>query len=76
MDIKIGIIHSARELVIDTKQDAEEVREQIVQALKDDDNILELADKRGRQYLVPVGRIGYVEIGEGDTRRVGFTAAD
>lgn len=76
MDIKIGIIQSPRELVIDTKQDAEEVRAAIAAALGSEDNLLELADKRGRQYLVPVARIAYVEIGEGDTRRVGFTAAD
>jgi len=76
VDIKIGIIHSPRELVIDTKQDAEEARESIVAALRDGDNVLELSDKRGRQYLVPVDRIAYVEVGEGETRRVGFTAAD
>ena len=76
MEIKIGINHSPRELVVDSKQDAEEVRARILEALKDDDNVLELADKRGRQYLVPVSRVSYVELGEGDARRVGFTAAD
>lgn len=76
MEIKIGITHSPRELSLDTKQDAEEVRAEILAALRDDDNVLELADKRGRQYLVPVSRIAFVEVGEGDARRVGFTAAD
>lgn len=76
MDVKIGINHTPRELVVDTKQDAEEVRASIIESLKDDGNVLEIADRRGRQYLVPVSRIAYVEIGEGDARRVGFTAAE
>lgn len=76
MEIKIGITQTPRELVIDTKEDADDVRASIVESLKNEDNVLELADKRGRQYLVPVARISYVEIGEGDARRVGFTAAE
>lgn len=76
MDIKIGITQSPRELVIDSAQDVDEVQKAVAKALKDDASVLELADRRGRQFLVPSGKIAYVEIGEGDVRRVGFAAGD
>ncbi|GAB3297101.1 DUF3107 family protein [Epidermidibacterium keratini] len=72
MDVKIGVLHSPRELTVDTEQTPDEVREQVSKVLGDDDQVLELTDRRGRRIIVPVKRIAYVEIGEGDGRRVGF----
>lgn len=74
MDIKIGILHSPRELLIDSAQDVDEVRKSVASALKDDDSVLELTDRRGRQFLVPTAKVAYVEIADSDARRVGFTA--
>lgn len=76
MDIKIGITQSPRELVIDSAQDVGEVQEIVAKALKDDSSVLQLVDRRGRQFLVPAAKVAYVEIGEADARRVGFTAGD
>lgn len=76
MDIKIGITQSPRELVIDSAQEAGKVQETVAKALKDDASVLELTDRRGRQFLVPSTKIAYVEIGEADARRVGFAAGD
>lgn len=76
MDIKIGITQSPRELVVDSSQNADDVREVVANALQDDAGVLALSDRRGRQFLVPTAKIAYVEIGEADSRRVGFTAGD
>lgn len=76
MDIKIGITQSPRELVIDSAQEVGKVQETVAKALKDEASVLELTDRRGRQFLVPSTKIAYVEIGEGSERRVGFAAGD
>ncbi|MGL6236325.1 MAG: DUF3107 domain-containing protein [Segniliparus sp.] len=71
MDVKIGIVHSPRELTIDSAQSATEVAQLISSALADD-SVLTLLDSKDRQYLIPASRIAYIEIGSSDTRRVGF----
>jgi hypothetical protein len=75
VDVRIGIIHSARELDIDlpdgTKHD--KIVADIEKALSEPDGVLWLVDKRGRQYAVAVAKIAYVEVGGGnESRRVGF----
>ncbi len=72
MDVKIGVLHSPRELTVDTDESQDAVREQVTKVLGDDEQVLELTDRRGRRVIVPVKRIAYVEIGEADGRRVGF----
>jgi hypothetical protein len=34
--------------------------------------VLALTDERGRQVVVPSNKLAYVEIGEPESRRVGF----
>ncbi|MGA2528707.1 MAG: DUF3107 domain-containing protein [Acidimicrobiales bacterium] len=75
MDVRIGIIHSVRELDIDlpegTKHD--KIVADVEKALAQPDGVLWLADKRGREYAVATAKIAYVEIGDaGQDRRVGF----
>ena len=75
MDVRIGIIHSVRELDIDlpegTKHD--KIVEDVDKALGQPDGVLWLTDKRGRHVAVPAARIAYIEIGGGgEDRRVGF----
>ncbi|MFV0535067.1 MAG: DUF3107 domain-containing protein [Cumulibacter sp.] len=76
MDIKIGITQSPRELVIDSAQEVDAVKQAVAEALANQDGVLELADRRGRAYIVPSAKVAYVEIGEADGRRVGFAAGD
>ncbi|EFV13540.1 DUF3107 domain-containing protein [Segniliparus rugosus] len=73
MDVKIGIVHSPRELTIDSAQSATEIAQLISSALADD-SVLSLVDSKERQYLIPASRISYVEIGSSDPRRVGFSS--
>ncbi|HEX2498066.1 MAG: DUF3107 domain-containing protein [Actinomycetes bacterium] len=74
MEVKIGVQHVARELIIESSQTPDEIEAAVSAALKDDDGVLTLADERGRKLLVPAERLAYVEIGEQVERRVGFGA--
>ena len=71
MEIKIGIQHAARELVVETDESAETVEQKVDQAVAGD-GLLSLSDTKGRQVLVPAAKLAYVEIGGGVTGQVGF----
>jgi hypothetical protein len=71
MEVKIGIQHASRELVVDTEADAASVEKQITEAVGGD-GVLALTDTKGRRVIVPADRIAYVEIGTGSTGHVGF----
>ncbi len=71
MEVKIGIQHASRELVVDTEEDAAAVEKQITTAVADD-GVLALTDTKGRRVIVPADRIAYIEIGTSTTGHVGF----
>ena len=59
------------ELGDDTDRDA--LKKQVDAALADDDAVLWLTDRRGREIGVPSEQIAYVEIGApNDDRQIGF----
>ena len=74
MEVKIGVKHTPREVVLDSGQTPDEVEALVGAALKDSTGLLSLEDVRGRRVLVASELIAYVEIAQADTRRVGFTA--
>ncbi len=76
MEVKIGVQHSPRELVVDSPKTPEEIAADVAAAMggATKDGLLTLEDERGRRVLVPVDRIAYVEIAQADQRRVGFVA--
>jgi hypothetical protein len=75
VEVKIGVQHSPRELVIDSPKTPDEIAEQISSAMSSSkDGLLTLVDERGRRVVVPVDRIAYIEIAQPDQRRVGFVA--
>ena len=59
MDIKVGIQHVSREVVVDSSETA-------------NDTVLRLRDTHGRQVLIPAEKIAYIDLGEENARRVGF----
>jgi hypothetical protein len=73
VEVKVGVKGAARELSLESAQTAEEVTEAVRTALADG-GILTLTDEKGRQVIVPVDKLAYVEIGEQVERRVGFGA--
>jgi len=71
MEIKIGIQHAARELVVDSSDSAEDIRKAVSTAVTDD-GVLTLTDAKGRTVIVPAAKLAYVEIGGGVSGQVGF----
>lgn len=77
MDVRIGIIHTAKELDVELGEgvDREQLLEEISALLGKEEGVLWLTDRRGRRVGVPAAKIGYVEVGAAaDERRVGFGA--
>lgn len=73
MDIKIGFSDSPRELVINLDSDQEAVVSQINDALNNNEATLQLADSKGRHYVVRSSQVAYVEVGIAAPRAVGFS---
>ena len=76
MEVKIGVQHSPRELIIDSPKTPDEIEAEVSAAMAGStkNGLLTLEDERGRRVVVPVDRIAYVEIAQADQRRVGFIA--
>ncbi|MEU5219035.1 DUF3107 domain-containing protein [Streptomyces sp. NPDC020807] len=74
MEVKIGVQHAPREIVLESGQSAEEVERAVAEALAGKAQLLSLSDEKGRKVLVPAEKIAYVELGEPAVRRVGFGA--
>ncbi len=71
MEVKIGVLHAPRELVVETDATAEDVEKQLEAAVAGD-GVLALTDSKGRRIVVPATNIAYVEIGTGSPGTVGF----
>ena len=74
MEVKIGVQHANRELVLESEQTPEEVQQAVADALSGKPGVLQLTDDKGRRVIVPADRLAYVEIGEVSIRKVGFGA--
>ncbi|ADG77748.1 ATP-binding protein OS=Tsukamurella paurometabola (strain ATCC 8368 / DSM / CCUG 35730 / CIP 100753 / JCM 10117 / KCTC 9821 / NBRC 16120 / NCIMB 702349/ NCTC 13040) OX=521096 GN=Tpau_1116 PE=4 SV=1 [Tsukamurella paurometabola] len=74
MEIKIGIADSNRELVVQSKDSADDVKKAVTDVFGGSSAVLALTDEKGKQYLVPAARVAYVEIGSNENRSVGFAA--
>ena len=53
MEVKIGVRHASRELVVDTSDTVEEVEAALAEALAGDHATFTLTDTRGRRVIVP-----------------------
>lgn len=71
MEIRIGVLHAPREVVIESAESAEAVKSAVDAALATG-NTLELRDEKGRVVLVPAAQIAYVDIAAAESRRIGF----
>jgi Protein of unknown function (DUF3107) len=74
VEVKIGVQHTPRELVIESPKTPDEIEAEVAAAMSGSSKtgLLTLVDDRGRRIVVPVDRIAYVEIAQADQRRVGF----
>jgi hypothetical protein len=74
VEVKIGVQHANRELVLESEQSPDEVQQAVADALSGKTGLLQLTDDKGRRVIVPADRLAYVEIGEVSMRKVGFGA--
>jgi hypothetical protein len=74
VEIKIGVQHTNRELVLESGQSGESVEKAVADALTGDQRLLVLTDEKGRRVVVPTDKLAYVEIGVESGHRVGFGA--
>lgn len=74
MEVKIGVLHTPREIVLESAQTPAQVEAIVSEALKSVDGQLMLTDEKGRKVIVPANLVAYVEIADADVRRVGFVA--
>jgi hypothetical protein len=74
VEVKIGVLHTPREIVLESTQTPDEVEQLVAGALADSVSQLSLTDERGRRVIVPSALIAYVEIAQADVRRVGFVS--
>lgn len=74
MEVKIGVLHTPRELVLESNQTHAEVEALVAEAVGATTGVLSLTDERGRRVIVPANLVAYVEIAQADSRRVGFVA--
>lgn len=72
MELKIGMQHAPREVVLETTMTADELRAELDQAMLDPNGAVSLHDTNGRHVMVFVHKIAYIEISEETDRRVGF----
>lgn len=72
MEVKIGVQSVAREIVIETTMSPDEIQQALLSALSMDHGIFSLDDNRGGRVVVPVDKLGYIELSEQESRQVGF----
>jgi hypothetical protein len=72
VEIKVGILHINREIVVETAESAADVQAAFEQARVSADGLLTLTDERGRKVMIAASAIGYLDLGQENTRHVGF----
>lgn len=76
MDVRIGVLHTPKELEIELPEGAnpDEVVKEIETAIAGE-GVVWLTDRRGRKVGIPAAKVAYIEVGSpSDDRRVGFGA--
>jgi hypothetical protein len=71
MEVKIGVTHANREIVVDTDLDTAAL-EELVRAALAPGGVLSLADTKGRRVVVPGEKLAYIEISTSTVGKVGF----
>ena len=75
MDIRIGIVNAPREVAIELAEGSsiDDVKATIDAAVAAGSGLVWLTDKKGRQSGFPADKIAYVEIGDSEDQRIGFS---
>jgi len=74
MDVRIGVVYTARELVVETDVSLDEVSAAIESAMSSGDGMFWLTDTKGRRVGVPTDKIAFVELAtDAGNQKVGFS---
>ena len=73
MEVRIGVVYTPREIVLEMGDDADKVSTTIEDAMKEKTTLLWLTDAKGKRLGIPLDKLAYVEIASPDAdRKVGF----
>jgi hypothetical protein len=73
MEVRIGVVYSARELVLEMEDDSNTVSAAVEAAVRENNPLLWLTDTKGRKVGIPTDKLAYVEVaGDAADRKVGF----
>jgi hypothetical protein len=73
MELRIGVVHTPKELSLELDGTADDVVGTIDTAMAGGKAIVWLTDTKGRRVGIPAERIAYIEVDEdGSNKRVGF----
>jgi hypothetical protein len=73
MEVRIGVVYTARELVLDMDDDSSTVSAAIEAAIGGKGPLMWLTDSKGRKVGIPTDKLAYVEVaGDAADRKVGF----
>jgi hypothetical protein len=72
VQVRVGVQLVPKELVVETKLTADEVQQELNDALESAAGLFVLKDTRGGRIVIPAKHVGYLEIGEDENRQVGF----
>ncbi|CAB5141653.1 MAG: DUF3107 family protein [Actinobacteria bacterium] len=73
-EVRIAVTRVASDIVFESPMTTAEVKSAVTEALSKGSPLM-LSDVRGHEIIVPADKIGFVEVGEPASRRVGFGAA-
>jgi hypothetical protein len=72
MEVRIGVVYTPREIVLEMPDDAD-VAKTIETGLREENALMWLTDSKGRRVGIPTDKLAYVEIAGADAdRKVGF----
>lgn len=77
MDVRIGIAQSSQvlEFELEEKTDRAALKKQVDKILSDDNAVLWLVDRKGKDVAIPAERVAFIELSSADPdRRIGFGA--
>ncbi len=73
MEVRIGVVHTAKELTFETDAEPDAIIAKLEAAISEGASLVWLEDGKGRKVGIPADKVGYVELVVDDgTRKVGF----
>ena len=73
MEVRIGVVYTAREIVLEMEEEADAVSATVEAAISGKNPVLWLTDAKGRKVGVVTDKLAYVEVAGPDAdRKVGF----